>query len=186
LAALWISDRPDASLVREVVGGKTEAFNVLVTRWERRVYSYLVYLTGLPEDAFDMCQEVFLSAYKNLGQLRDPRMFQRWLFQIAHNTACSHLRRTSGEAPQLMEDGPWSASSTVRLGNAPAWDRGDLRLWVDKALAELPVEQREAIILKVYQGFKFAEIAEIQDCPLSTVKTRVYAGFEQLKRLLQS
>jgi RNA polymerase sigma-70 factor (ECF subfamily) len=171
-------------LVRQVVAGKTEAFNVLVTRWERRIYSYLVYLTGLPEDAFDMCQEVFLSAYKNLGQLRDARTFQKWLFQIAHNTACSHMRRTSA-GPELIEDGPWSASSTPRVGNATVWERGELRLAVEKALAQLPMEQREAIVLKVYQGFKFVEIAEIQSCPLSTVKTRVYSGFEQLKKLLQ-
>ncbi len=183
MAALWMSDRTDASLVREVVGGSSEAFNVLVTRWERRIYSYLVYLTGLPEDAFDMCQDVFLSAYKNLGQLRDAGTFQKWLFQIAHNTACSHMRR---KAPELVEDGPRSASSTIRVGNATAWERGELRLLVEKALEELPMEQREAIILKVYQGLKFTEIAEIQNCPLSTVKTRVYAGFEQLKRLLQS
>jgi len=185
LAPLWISDQPDASLVREVVAGKTEAFNVLVTRWERRVYSYLVYLTGLPDDAFDMCQEVFLSAYKNLAQLRDARTFQKWLFQIAHNTACSHLRRPSGAGPELIEGGLCS-SSTSRVGNATAWERGELRLVVEKALAQLPMEQREAIVLKVYQGFKFTEIAEIQNCPLSTVKTRVYSGFEQLKRLLQT
>ncbi len=186
MAALRISDQPDASLVREAAGGKTEAFNALVTRWERRIYSYLVYLTGLPEDAFDMCQDVFLSAYKNLGQLRDAGTFQKWLFQIAHNTACSHMRRASGQAPELIEDGPRSASSTFRVGNATAWEHGELRLFVEKALGELPMEQREAIILKVYQGLKFTEIAEIQNCPLSTVKTRVYSGFEQLKRLLQA
>lgn len=132
-----------------------------------------------------MSQEVFLSAYKNLGQLRDAGTFQKWLFQIAHNTACSHMRRTSAQVPDSIEDGPSSASSKFRVGNATAWEHGELRLLVEKALAELPMEQREAIVLKVYQGFKFAEIAEIQNCPLSTVKTRVYSGFEQLKRLLQ-
>lgn len=185
LAALPISDRADALLVRDAIGGEPEAFNVLVRRWERKVYSYLMHLTGQPEDAFDICQEAFVSAYMHLGRLRDPERFHQWLFQIAHNTACSHLRETRGEEADLSEADPAGAPSVIRVGNTTAWERSELRLLVEKVLAELPVEQREAIILKFYQGFKFTEIAEIQNCPLSTVKTRVYSGFEQLKKFLQ-
>ena len=90
---LQISDRPDAALVRDAVSGQPEAFNVLVRRWERKVYSFLLYLTGRPEDAFDMCQEVFLSGYRHLGQLKDPNKFRQWLFRIARNAAHSHVRR---------------------------------------------------------------------------------------------
>lgn len=183
---VWlISDRSDGQLVREVIGGEREAFNVLVRRWERKVYSYLVHLTGRSEDAWDMCQEVFISAYTHLGELRDPERFTPWLFQIAHNTAYSQLRRTREEEAELSEVHP-AASSGVRLGDGAVWERGELKLLVEKALASLPMEQREALVLKFYQGFKFAEIAEVQNCPLSTVKTRVYAAFEQLKKLLQA
>lgn len=185
--ALPISDRSDAELVREAVNGRPEAFNALVRRWERKVYSYLVHLTGQPDEALDLCQDVFVAAFKNLPRLRQPDGFRPWLFQIAHNTACSDLRRARGiEVEATDEIRTPAAPSTSSLGNPGGWEQGELKLMVEKALQSLPAEQREAIILKVYQGFKLAEIAEIQGCPLSTAKTRVYAGFEQLRKLLEA
>lgn len=189
MAPLPISDRSDAALVRDAVDGKPEAFNALVRRWERKVYSYLVYLTGQPEDALDMCQEVFVSAYQHLGRLRDVEGFRPWLFQIAHNTACSEMRRLRGrqfdEALDVVDETAGRSRRSSMPGDRTGWELSELKLVVEKALAALPVEQREAVILKVYQGFKFAEIAEIQNCPLSTVKTRVYTGFEQLRKFLE-
>jgi RNA polymerase sigma-70 factor (ECF subfamily) len=183
---LQISDRPDAALVREAMSGQPEAFNVLVRRWERKVYSFLVYLTGRPEDAFDMCQEVFLSGYRHLGQLKDPQKFPQWLFRIARNTAHSHARHAREEETSLKDLDAAEDSSGVRVGEAGQWERGALKVLVEKALAGLPLEQREAIVLKFYQGFKLAEIAEIQGCPVSTAKTRVYSGFEQLRKFIES
>jgi RNA polymerase sigma-70 factor (ECF subfamily) len=183
---LQISDRPDAALVQDAMSGQPEAFNVLVRRWERKVYSFLVYLTGRPEDSFDMCQEVFLSGYRHLGQLKDPHKFPQWLFRIARNTAHSHARHERGEETNLKDLDAAEDSSRVRVGEAGQWERGDLKILVEKALAGLPLEQREAIVLKFYQGFKLAEIAEIQGCPVSTAKTRVYSGFEQLRKFIES
>lgn len=181
---LQISDRPDAALVRDAMSGQPEAFNVLVRRWERKVYSFLVYLTGRPEDAFDMCQEVFLSGYRHLGQLKDPHKFPQWLFRIARNTAHSHARQEREEETALKDLDPAQGSSRVKVGEVGQWERGELKILVERALAGLPLEQREAIVLKFYQGFKLAEIAEIQGCPLSTAKTRVYSGFEQLRKFI--
>jgi len=182
---LGISDRPDAVLVRDAMGGQPEAFNVLVRRWERKVYSFLVYLTGRPEDAFDMCQEVFLSGYRHLRQLKDPEKFPQWLFRIARNTAYSHARQVREEETSLNDLNPAEHSPSVRVGEAAHWERGEMKILVEKALAGLPFEQREAIVLKFYQGFKLEEIAEIQGCPVSTAKTRVYSGFEQLRKLIE-
>ncbi len=181
-----ISDRPDASLVRAVLTGEPEAFNVLVRRWERKIYSYLVYLTGRSEDAFDMCQEVFISSYRNLPRLKDPEKFRQWLFRIAHNTAHSHTREVRHEQAGIGQLAPAVDLPAVRVGDHGPWEQGELKILVEKALAELPVEQREAIVLKFYQGFKLAEIAEIQGCPLSTAKTRVYSAFEQLKKFIEA
>jgi len=182
---LEISDRPDGALIRDVMGGQPEAFNVLVRRWERKIYSFLVYLTGRPEDAFDMCQEVFLSSYRNLRQLKDPQKFPQWLFRIARNTAYSHARKEHHEETSLDDVEPAGDSPHVKVGETGQWKTGELKILVEKALAELPFEQREAIVLKFYQGFKLAEIAEIQGCPLSTAKTRMHSGFEQLRRLIE-
>jgi RNA polymerase sigma-70 factor (ECF subfamily) len=180
-----IYDRPDAALVRDAMGGQPEAFNVLVRRWERKVYSFLVYLTGRPEDAFDMCQEVFLSGYRHLRQLKDPDKFPQWLFRIARNTARSHARHRHEEETSLNDLEPAEDSSRVRVGEAGQWEQGEMKILVEKALAGLTLEQREAIVLKFYQGFKLEEIAEIQGCPVSTAKTRVYSGFERLRKFIE-
>ncbi len=181
-----ISDRPDGELVREVLGGQLEAFNVLVRRWERKIYTYIAHLTRQPEDAFDLCQEVFVSAYQHLDRLREPEKFSQWLFRIAHNTAYSHLRGVQDQGIHLTEVDSQNTPGELRLGDGTPFGRGELKLLVETALDGLPIEQREAVLLKVYHGFKFSEIAQIQSCPQSTVKTRVYTGFEQLRKLLQT
>jgi RNA polymerase sigma-70 factor (ECF subfamily) len=133
-----------------------------------------------------MCQEVFLSGYRHLGQLKDPEKFHQWLFRIARNTAHSHARREREEETSLEDLDLAGGSSSVKLAEGGKWDQGELKILVERALAGLPFEQREAIVLKFYQGFNLAEIAEIQGCPLSTAKTRVYSGFERLRKLIES
>jgi RNA polymerase sigma-70 factor (ECF subfamily) len=144
-----------------------------------------VHLTHRPEEALDISQEVFLSGYRNLRQLKDPNRFRPWLFRIAHNAAQSHVRDARRQETSLQERGSPDNSPAIGVGEVRQWERGELKILVERALAELPLEQREAIILKFYQGFKLAEIAEIQGCPLSTVKTRVYSGFDSLKKFIE-
>lgn len=181
-----ISDRSDAEWVRAARDGQAEAFNGLVRRWERKIYTYLLYLTREPEESFDLCQEVFVSAYRNLSRLQAPEKFGGWLFRIAHNAAYSYLRaraNPSGELPEIEVPGP---VMPAEMGRGAPWTGVEMKLLVERALAALPVEQREAILLKIYQGLRFDEIAAIQDCPSSTVKTRVYTGLLQLRKLIQS
>jgi RNA polymerase sigma-70 factor (ECF subfamily) len=159
-----------------------DAFNVLVSRWEKRVFTYLVRNTGNREDALDLTQDAFLKAYRGLASLTDVERFPQWLFRIAHNEAISMHRRGRLQVAEGedIETADAEASGPARsLGN-----RVETTLMVEQALASLPPEQREAVTLKVYQGFKFDEIAEIVDCPVSTAKSRVYAGLEALKRVL--
>ena len=182
----FISDQSDAALVRETLAGQAEAFNILVRRWERKVYGYLAHLTGRTDDALDLCQDVFLSAYRHLRRLRDPARFRPWLFQIAHNTAYSHLRRprpTEDEAE--TNSAPDRLSVETRLDDGSVWEPRELRALMEQGLGQLSVEQREAIVLKIFDGLKFSEIAEVQGCPVSTVKTRLYTGFDELRLILQ-
>ena len=87
----------DPDLIASTKRGKVEAYNLLVSRWEKRVFNYLLRLVSNREDAMDLSQEVFLKAYQNLGKLQDAARFGPWLFRIAHNEAFSHLRRRRPE-----------------------------------------------------------------------------------------
>lgn len=166
----------DHDLIGRARRGDVEAFNLLVSRWEKRVFNYLLRLVGDREDAFDLSQETFLKAYQNLGRLEDEARFSTWLFRIAHNEAFSLLRRRrpEGEPPAQLP------AETATYGLYPA----ELSLAVQTALARLTEDQREAVLLKVYQGFKFEEMAEILACPVSTVKSRLYTALDLLKDTL--
>ena len=166
----------DRDLIAKARRGHVEAYNVLVSRWEKRVFNYLLRLVGHREDALDLSQDVFLKAYQNLKKLDDPAKFPAWLFRIAHNEAYSLLRKNRPEGELTVE--PKTAEASARMFPV------ELALAVQGALGRLSEDQREAVLLKVYQGFKFEEMAEILACPVSTVKSRLYTALDLLKQTL--
>jgi len=166
----------DRDLIAKARKGDVEAYNLLVSRWEKRVFNYLLRLVSNREDAMDVSQEVFLKAYQSLPRLDDPERFGAWLFRIAHNEAYSLLRRRKPEGEMPFETGaPVRGSELLPI---------ELSMAVETALGRLSEEQREAVLLKVYQGFKFEEMAEILSCPVSTVKSRLYTALDLLKTTL--
>ena len=178
----------DGRLVQQARKGDVEAFNRLISRWEKRLYNYLLGLIRNREDSMDLCQEAFLKAFRSLGTLEDSEKFPHWLFRIAHNLAYSHLRRDTplDDAESWPENDGEGAVQTIPIGSARSRPGIEVELAVARALESLTPEQQEAIALKVYQGFQFDEIAEILSCPVSTVKSRIYAGFAQLRNILSS
>ena len=169
----------DADLIRQATRGNVESFNLLVSRWEKRVYNYLLRITANREDALDLTQDVFLKAYQNLRKLDDPGRFAPWLYRIAHNEAYSMFRKRKPEA-DVDEIEPEATHSKITVGGSGVFPI-ELSLAVASALNRLSADQREAVVLKVYQGFKFEEMAEILSCPVSTIKSRLYTALELLK-----
>ena len=165
----------DRDLIAKARRGQVDAYNVLVSRWERRIFNYLFRLVGEREDALDLSQDVFLKAYQNLRKLDDPAKFASWLFRIAHNEAYSLLRKNRPDAELPPERGGDAGGRMFPV---------ELSLAVQSALGRLNEDQREAVLLKVYQGFKFEEMAEILSCPVSTVKSRLYTALDLLKDIL--
>ena len=169
----------DADLIQQAARGSVEAFNLLVSRWEKRVYNYLLRITANREDALDLTQDVFLKAYQNLRKLDDVGRFAPWLYRIAHNEAYSMFRKRKPET-DVDTLAPEATETKITVGGSPVFPI-ELSLAVASALGRLSVDQREAVVLKVYQGFKFEEMAEILSCPVSTIKSRLYTALELLK-----
>ena len=172
----------DTDLIRQAARGSVEAYNLLVSRWEKRVYNYLMRITGHREDALDLTQDVFLKAYQNLRKLDDPQRFAPWLYRIAHNEAYSLFRKRRPES-DVDDLEPEGTETGITVGGTSVFPV-ELTLAVGAALARLSPDQREAVVLKIYQGFKFEEMAEILECPVSTVKSRLYTALELLKNEL--
>jgi RNA polymerase sigma-70 factor (ECF subfamily) len=164
----------DRKVIERVLKGDKEAFNLLIRRWEKPIYSFIVRMIGDRDEGMDICQDCFMKAYRELRTLKDPDRFSAWLYRIAHNACLSRLRKNYGKT--WVELDPDAESPHVPAEN---------RLAVEKALRQLPEDQREVVILKIFQGLKFGEISAIQDAPVSTVKSRLYLAFEKLRSILE-
>jgi RNA polymerase sigma-70 factor (ECF subfamily) len=174
----------DADLIRQAAEGAVEAYNLLVSQWEKRVYNYLLRLTRHREDAMDLTQDVFLKAYQNLRKLNDPARFAPWLYRIAHNEAYSMFRKRKPEM-NVGEIEPESTETGIIVGGSSLFPV-ELSLAVASAMERLSAHQREAVVLKIYRGFRFDEMAGILSCSVSTAKSRLYTALESLKADLAS
>ncbi len=176
----------DEELVARSMGGDHDSFNQLILRWERPIYALAYRTIGREEDARDVCQETFLRAYRALPKFRREAKFSSWIYRIALNL-CRDWARRERRTPvvQLPEDMDLIEMAAAVGPSESIEDlvaRKDLTARVELAMARLPDEQRTAIVLKEYHGLTFQEIADLQGCPLSTVKTRLYQGLSVLRR----
>jgi len=181
--------RTDEELVARAQGGDIESFNQLIVRWERPIYALAYRVIGKEEDARDVCQDAFLRAYRALPGFKGQAKFSSWLYRIALNLCRDWIRRQR-RAPvsQLPEDMDAIELASEKGPVESIEDlvaRRELSAIVEEAMSELSEEQRTAIILKEYHGMTFQEIADMQGCPLSTVKTRLYQGLSLLRRRLE-
>jgi RNA polymerase sigma-70 factor (ECF subfamily) len=177
----------DEELVEAFRRGDLSAFDGLVARWERKIRGAVHRILGNEEEARDVCQEAFLKAYRALDSFKSEARFSSWLYQIALNLSRDRLRRRRSRPvvslDEMEEAG--AAFATHRPSAHDLVEAGDLARAVAAAVAALPEEQREVIVLKEYQELTFAEIAEVLGLPPSTVKTRLYRGLSQLRVALE-
>ena len=186
-AAVFGMQRTDEELVVLSTAGDTESFNQLVVRWERPIFALAYRVLGREEDARDVCQETFLRAFRALKGFKGQAKFSSWLYRIALNLCRDWIRRER-RSPQVapLDDetepaplhGPAETAEELAV-------RRDLGRVITRAMTALSEAQRTTIVLKEYHGLTFQEIADLQGCPLSTVKTRLYQGLGVLRRQLR-
>jgi RNA polymerase sigma-70 factor (ECF subfamily) len=180
----------DEELVARATAGDHDAFAQLVTRWERPIYALAYRTLRREEEARDVVQDAFLRAYRGLKGFKGEAKFSSWLYRITLNLCRDWMRKErrapvaqvpEGTDPLDLAD--QQAAPTESVEDLVA--RREMSAAVQLAMADLPEEQRTAIMLKEYHGLTFQEIAEMLDCPLSTVKTRLYQGLSVLRRRLE-
>jgi RNA polymerase sigma-70 factor (ECF subfamily) len=180
----------DEELVSRSVGGDLDSFNQLVLRWERPIYALAYRVIGREEDARDVAQETFLRAFRALKGFKGQAKFSSWLYRITLNLCRDWIRRERRAPVAQMPEGidivELAGEETPSESLEDLVGRRQLGRAVSKAMATLPEEQRTAIILKEYHGLTFQEIADLLDCPLSTVKTRLYQGLSVVRKQLQA
>ena len=180
----------DEELVARSRSGDAESFNLLINRWERPIYALAYRVIGREEDARDVTQETFLRAFRGLAAFKGQAKFSSWLYRIALNLCRDWIRRKKRSPMATLPEDVELEDLASDAGPAETVEdlvsRRELSELVEAAMARLPEEQRTAIILKEYHGMTFQEIADLQGCPLSTVKTRLYQGLSVLRRELRA
>ena len=181
----------DTALVHECVAGDEGACARLVTDYQRMVYQLGLNLLGDPEEALDLCQEVFLRVFRMLHQFRGQSTLRTWIYRIALNQASNRLRwwRRRHRAQQVsLEDTRALETSEAKRSTRPdeVLRQREIAGRVWRALDQLPFDQRAIIMLREIDGLSYEEIAGALDVAVGTVKSRLARAREQLRQILRS
>jgi RNA polymerase sigma-70 factor (ECF subfamily) len=172
----------DLELVRRAQRGERGAFDLLVLRYQHKVIKLVARLLRDPAEAEDVAQEAFVKAYRALGSFRGDSAFYTWLYRIAVNTArnamASRQRRPLDYEAELSEAEQGDTPEATALTE-------EIRETVNRAVAELPEDLRTAIILREVEGLSYEEIASAMDCPVGTVRSRIFRAREAIDRSLK-
>lgn len=180
----------DEQVAARAVAGDRDAFGELVRRWEGRIYRLAYGMLGGAEDARDATQETFLAAYRNLKNFRGDAQVSSWLHRIAINQCISRQRRSKsrpetslsvGENP--CADGHLSPDAR-HTSHAISTEQNERAIAVRRAVAALPAELREVVVLKEFEELTFQQIADRLGVPSSTIKSRLYTALKQLRMKL--
>lgn len=182
----------DEDLLLAWRGGQQESLGALVARWETPLFRFVSRMVDRPEDARDVCQETFLKIVDKADAFRDGARFSTWMYQIALNLCRDQARRKKRwghlvVASTVTSDGAeteHAGEETPHTSPSIALEQNETQTAVRKALARLPHDQREVLLLKEYEGLKFREIAGVLGVPESTVKSRMYAALDTMRTSL--
>ena len=174
----------DAELLAAHVAGDPAAFEELVRRHRDRLWAVALRTTGDPEEASDALQDALISAYRRAGQFRGDSAVTTWLHRIVVNASLDRLRRRSVRAAQPLPDDDETLPGAVVADPIDHMDRREVQLLVTQALAELPEEQRDAVLLVDVEGWTVEEAARMLGCPEGTVKSRCHRGRAKLAKRL--
>ena len=181
----------DQALVRRVQAGEKGAFDLLVRKYQHKLTSVISRYVGDWSECQDVAQESFVRAYRAIGNFRGDSAFYTWLYKIAINTAKNWLvsqgRRPPTEDVQVEDAEHLDAAVRLKDGSTPEREllRQEIERTVTRAVDALPDELRQAITLREVDGLSYEEIAETMNCPIGTVRSRIFRAREAIDSRLR-
>jgi RNA polymerase sigma-70 factor (ECF subfamily) len=183
----------DSDIVRQVQGGNVAAFDQLILKYRERIYGVIYNLTSNREDASDLTQEAFIKSFQSIHRFQGQSSFFTWLYRIAVNSTLSHLRksrlRTFFSLEKINEDDPVSRELIAAITDTTGADRGaqvrELQERLNEAFQKLSIRHRTVVTLFEIDGLSHQQIAEIMDCSVGTVRSRLHYAKQLLQGELQ-
>ncbi|BFM07625.1 RNA polymerase sigma factor RpoE [Halioxenophilus aromaticivorans] len=181
----------DQQLVERVQKGDKRAFDMLVLKYQHKIIAIVGRYIKDNAEVYDVVQEAFIKAYRALGNFRGDSAFYTWLYRIAINTAKNHLvsrgRRPPASDVDIDEADYYDGSEPLRDIESPegAMARDELQAAVNKAIAELPEDLRTALTLREMEGLSYEDIAAVMDCPVGTVRSRIFRAREAVDKAIR-
>ena len=179
-----VSADTDRELVRRVQKGDAKAFDLLFLRYQHKIHGLVGRYVHAQEEVEDVVQEAFIKAYRALPRFRGESAFYTWLYRIAVNTSKNYLvsraRRPQGVELDASEGDVGEVAAARKDTEDPesALRRDELRAVVDRALGDLPEDLRAALTLREFDGLSYEQIATVMDCPVGTVRSRIFRARE--------
>lgn len=176
----------EAMIVQRIIGGETEAFELLVLEYQKNVYNVALRITGNPEDAADMAQEAFIKAFNSIASFKGDSRFSVWLYRIVSNVSVDFLR-SRARRPETSLSVENEEGETVELEIADDTLSPERLVEtkltcqsVRRGLDALPEDYRKILVLREIQGLSYDEIAEVLDLEIGTVKSRIFRARKKL------
>lgn len=176
----------DLKLVQKAQAGDSRAFDLLVLKYERRLANVVSKLIWNHEDVLDVCQEAFIKAYRALPNFRGDSAFYTWIYRIAINTAKNFLVAKGRRPPitdiDAQEAEQFGGESRLKEYETPEniLSRDELEMTLNNALNALPEDLKTAITLREMEGLSYEEIASVMECPVGTVRSRIFRAREAI------
>ena len=182
----------DKKLVERVQKGDKGAFDLLVLKYQHKIVNLVMRYVRDPDLALDIAQEAFIKAYRALPRFRGDSAFYTWMYRIAVNTAKNHLaaqrRRPMDVDLDLQDPEQYDLHAKLKETDTPEGLAlsDELKEIVERAIAALPEDLRTAIILRELEGMSYEEIAETMDCPVGTVRSRIFRARDAIGKKVGS
>ena len=176
----------DNQLVVRVQKGDKRAFDLLVLKYQYKVHAIVARFVRDSDEVRDVVQEAFIKAYRAIPKFRGDSQFYTWLYRIAVNTAKNYLvarsRRPPSSDVDLDDAEYYSGSEQLKDVGSPENQlvRDQLETVINQAILELPEDLRTAVTLREYEGLSYEDIAAIMDCPVGTIRSRIFRGRESI------
>jgi RNA polymerase sigma-70 factor (ECF subfamily) len=181
----------DSLLIRRVQKGDKRAFDLLVIKYQHKILGLVSRYIKDRSEIEDVTQEAFIKAYRALPRFRGDSAFYTWLYRIAINTAKNYLvaqsRRPPGSDIEIADAEYLSSGSQLQDIDTPENNlfRDELKATVERAIAALPEDLKTAVTLREYDGLSYEEIADIMDCPVGTVRSRIFRAREAIDKQIE-